>query len=318
MSKRSRNARRRMAQNTAAQNPAMASVQAAALNLADENGQHGMVLDTSLEGLPKQDIRIIELDKMFIDDYQRLLHSDEVEKIVKDFKPEKLGVLVVSERSDGRFAVIDGQHRMISLRRLGYKYAICVVVHGLSVQDEAYNFTHQRDNTKNLTARDRFKSSVIAGEEESTKINYILTKNGYSTEAGGQGARIEAVAALSKVAQLYSYEVLDQVLAFTNTTWPGDRKAVQREILVAFAEFVSRFNISNSEMQARFGEQSPDGLIRQIRQAINSATGASGKSIYGKQERFTACGILVNCYNKGFGSKSKKRLRLVWDASMVE
>ena len=55
MSKRSRNARRRMAQNTAAQNPAMASVQAATLNLADENGQHGMVLDTSLEGLPKQD-----------------------------------------------------------------------------------------------------------------------------------------------------------------------------------------------------------------------------------------------------------------------
>ena len=74
MSKRSRNARRRMAQNTAAQNPAMASVQAA-LNSTEENGQHGMLLDTSLEGLPKQDIRIIELDKMFIDDYQRLKRS---------------------------------------------------------------------------------------------------------------------------------------------------------------------------------------------------------------------------------------------------
>ena len=216
------------------------------------------------------------------------------------------------------YAVIDGQHRMVALRRLGFKFARCNVVHGLSVQDEAYNFAHQRDNTKNLTARDRFKSSVIAGEEVSTKINYILTKNGYSTEAGGQGARIEAVAALAKVSQFYSYEVLDQVLSFTNATWPGDRKAVQREILVALAEFISRFHLSNTEMQARLGEQSPDSLIRQIRQAINSATGASGKSIYGKQERFTACGVLVNSYNKGFGTKSKKRLHLVWDESMIE
>lgn len=309
MSKKSRTARRRAALNTP---PALSPVP------ASENHQRKWILDVPLEGLPPQDFQIIELDKMFVDDYQRLLHSDEVERIVKDFIPGKLGVLEVSEREDGRYAVIDGQHRMVALRRLGFKFARCNVVHGLSVQDEAYNFAHQRDNTKNLTARDRFKSSVIAGEEVSTKINYILTKNGYSTEAGGQGARIEAVAALAKVSQFYSYEVLDQVLSFTNATWPGDRKAVQREILVALAEFISRFHLSNTEMQARLGEQSPDSLIRQIRQAINSATGASGKSIYGKQERFTACGVLVNSYNKGFGAKSKKRLHLVWDESMIE
>lgn len=311
MSKRSRTARRRATQNTS---PALVPMPVGGM----KSNPLSWTLDTPLEGLPEQDFQIIGLDKMFVDEYQRILHSEEVEKIVKDFLPGKLGVLEVSEREDGRYAVIDGQHRMAALRRLGYKYARCNVVHGLSVQDEAYNFTHQRDNTKNLTARDNFKSSVIAGEEASTKINYILTKNGYCTEAGGQGVRIEAVAALFKVSQLYSYEVLDQVLSFTNTTWPGDRKAVQREILVALAEFISRFNLSNTEMQARLGEQSPESLIRQIRQAINSATGASGRSIYGKQERFTACGVLVNSYNKGFGSKSKKRLHLVWDASMVE
>ena len=78
MSKKSRIARRRAALNTP---PAVVPVPVTGIH------QRKWILEESLEGLPPQDFQIIELDKMFVDDYQRLLHSDEVERIVKNFIP---------------------------------------------------------------------------------------------------------------------------------------------------------------------------------------------------------------------------------------
>ena len=64
-----------------------------------------------MEGLADQTIEVIPLDRMFLETYQRTLQQHKVDKIVKEFDSSKLGVLMVSERPDGRYAVIDGQHR---------------------------------------------------------------------------------------------------------------------------------------------------------------------------------------------------------------
>ena len=268
------------------------------------------------DGVPDQTIEVISLDKLFLADYQRILRPGVVENIVNDFNPAQLGVLMVSKRPDGTYAVIDGQHRMTALRRLGYKFARCSVVQGWTEQDEARNFSHQRDNTTNLTAKDRFKSGVIGGEEDNMKINYILTKHGYHVVAGGRGTRVEAVSTLSKIAKIYSYEVLDRVLELTKNTLPGEKKAVCREMLVALSELVSRFEISNADAQARLGRSTPESLIISIRKAISSD--GYVRNMFGKQERFCSCRVLVDAYNRGLGSTSKKRLRLTWDERMAD
>lgn len=112
------------------------------------------------------------------------------------------------------------------------------------------SFTHQHDNTTRLTARDRFKSGVIAEEKTTTEINHVVMKNGYSADGCGHGTRIEAVATLERIKQLYGLDVLDRVLGVTSFTWPGNKKAVSREMMVALAELLSRFRLPDAEVQA--------------------------------------------------------------------
>ena len=274
------------------------------------------ITEEQLEGLADQTIEIIPLDRMFLETYQRPLNPQKVKKIAKEFDPSKLGVLMVSERPDGRYAIIDGQHRSTVLRGLGYKYARCQVVHGWTIQEEAMAFTHQHDNTSRLTAKDRFKSGVIAEEKEKTEINYIATKNGYNADGCGRGTRIEAVGTLEKIGSMYGIDVLDRVLQVTGLTWPKNRKAVCREMLIALAELLSRFDLPEADFQSRLGRYTPDGLVKMIRNLISPNGYIRGEM--GKQERFCACRVLVDAYNKGLGSTSKKRLRLVWNDGETE
>lgn len=291
-------------------------------NLTDTEQMDAKLCETSgitakqMEGLADQTFEVVPLDRMFLETYQRTLQQHKVDKIVKEFDSSKLGVLMVSERPDGRYAVIDGQHRMTALRKMGYKYARCSVVHGWTVQEEAMSFTHQHDNTTRLTARDRFKSGVIAEEKTTTEINHVVMKNGYSADGCGHGTRIEAVATLERIKQLYGLDVLDRVLGVTSFTWPGNKKAVSREMMVALAELLSRFRLPDAEVQARLGRYTPDSLVKMIRNLISPSGYTRG--VMGKQERFCACRVLVDAYNKGLGATSKKRLRLVWNESETE
>ena len=303
MSKRSRNARRHMASQKAVNNvmPAeMKIVEPTNVNVAD------------------QKFEIIPLDKMFLAGYQRKLSDTVVDNMTEHFDAGRVGVLIVSQRKDGTYAVLDGQHRMTALRRLGFTHAICIVLRDMSEADEADYFRHQHDNTRRLTARDKYKASVCANDEKTLKIQAILTKNTFYAETGGQGTRIEAVAALNAIVDIYGYEILDYALELAAATWPGNKQAVCREMLVALAEFSFRFSqmVSVVDFQTRLGERNPSEILRMIRQRNESGTLQMGT--FSKQVRFTACGVLVAYYNRGLGTKSKKRLHLQWDLQTDE
>lgn len=254
---------------------------------------------------------IIPLDKMVLPEYQRDLKEETVKNIVNDYKPEKLGVLHVSERPDGTYAIVDGQHRMFALRRLGFKYASCVVFRGWTEQQESDYFYHQHDNTHNLSAKEKFKSGVYARYENEERLQEILTKNGFYSASGGRGTRIEAIAALNKIADIFNYEVLDQTLGYAATVWPGNRRAVCREMLGALAEFAYRFGeqVSPEQFQKRMQKYSPDVLVTAIRQN-NSMVITRG--VFSKDARFNACAVLVKYYNTGLGSTSKQRLHMIY------
>lgn len=63
-----------------------------------------------------------------------MLNMKNVSGIVRDFDPAKLGVLVVSHRPDGTYSILDGQHRLTALRKLGFAAANCIVLEGMTIQ----------------------------------------------------------------------------------------------------------------------------------------------------------------------------------------
>ena len=74
----------------------------------------------------RQQIVSVPLDRIVTEEYQRVLNMKNVNGIVRDFDPARLGVLVVNHRADGTYAILDGQHRLAALRRMGYAAANCI------------------------------------------------------------------------------------------------------------------------------------------------------------------------------------------------
>jgi hypothetical protein len=253
--------------------------------------------------VPNQKIELIALDDMEPDTkFQRPTKVSQVESIVKKYDDAQLGVITVSWR-DGKYQVIDGAHRAKSLRDLGYTHAYCVVLNGLNLAQEADYFRKQNQDRRQTTIGDNFKAGITAEDEQVIRINEIAMSHGFHIGTGVRKShRLRALTAVYDIVNNYGYEVLDATLKLIAATWPGIRRAAQAEGLVGIAEFASRFNADDfpARMKDRFASVWYEYTVAMsVHASISTVNG-----------RKTFCRVLVEHYNKGLGSNSKRRLRM--------
>jgi len=233
--------------------------------------------------------------------YQRGTDDSQVKDIVNEFDEAKLGALTVSLR-DGNYHIIDGLHRSKAMKALGYTHALCVVLTGMTYEQEAEYFRKQNKNKRIISTFDDFKAGLESKDEVCIRIDEIVRANDFQIGKGGF-FKIAAIRALFTIVEDYGYTVLDDTLCLIANTWNGIPKASQIECLLGIAEFVYRYGMVN------FAERLRDKFsaiwyeyceAMRIRGSIGTAT---------SRKKF--CRVLVEYYNKGLGSKSKKRL--VWE-----
>src|ERR687895_2412245 len=143
----------------------------------------------------------IPLDAMIKDDRaQRPFDPGWARHLINHFDRRLLGVLTVSEREDGRYAVIDGWHRRHALRTLGFTHAPCTVERGLSLADEAGRFAGLN---KRRTVRyiDEFFVRVVAGDPAAVAIHTAIEAAGWKPARGGGDGQLSAVGALERLHQ---------------------------------------------------------------------------------------------------------------------
>ena len=97
--------------------------------------------------------------------YQRDLSPTFVRQTVKAYDPKLVGTIVVSERDEGLYYVIDGWHRREIVQELfGAKHPLRAEVHrDLSEQDEADMFDSLDTKRQKLTSRDHFAGRGVEG-----------------------------------------------------------------------------------------------------------------------------------------------------------
>src|SRR5688572_15942761 len=109
---------------------------------------------------------------------QRTFQPSWADKLAADFNLEGMGFPVVNLRG-GYYYVIDGQHRIAALKKLGFENDTvqCEVYEGLGPTEEAELFL-ERNNNKAVLSLDKFSKAVTANRKVETTIDRIVRGNG--------------------------------------------------------------------------------------------------------------------------------------------
>ena len=96
-------------------------------------------------------------------EYQRETSSKTIWSLIREWDITKCNFLHISYR-DGKFYVIDGQHRMEAAKYLRVKELPCIILTGLSQADEALIFSRQNRNVKVLNVYNTFDANLCCGD----------------------------------------------------------------------------------------------------------------------------------------------------------
>ena len=295
--------------------PAQASIEELKTTNPSE-AQQTLLLD-GREGAPakevEQRIECVPLERIVTEQYQRILNMKNVAGIVKNFDPAKLGVLVVSHRVDGTYAVLDGQHRLTALRRLGYDAANCIVLEGMTIRQEADYFRRQNENKQSLRINDTFNASLWAEDAESLRIKELMDKYGFRHGKSGQPMCICAIGALQRILRRFGDRTLELTLACIAATWPHDSTILRGEMLAGLGEFWRRYGekLTVAQFEARMRKHLPMEMYQEARRRTQGKT--TPATAFNKTIRFTMCAVYVSAYNKQLRTNSPNRLELEWD-----
>ena len=152
---------------------------------------------------------------------QRPLRPAWVDKLVADFELEEMGVPTVNHR-DGFYFIIDGQHRVEALRRLGFgEDAIqCWAYSNMSEQEEAERFLTLNNNLI-VDSFTKFKVSVNAGRQDESAVNKVLLSLGLTATTQATPGAVRAVGTLMRVYRRSGAETLESALRIVRDAY-GD------------------------------------------------------------------------------------------------
>jgi hypothetical protein len=111
--------------------------------------------------------------------YQReRLYEPQVLSIARAFNWAFFGALTVKKR-DGKYFVIDGQHRLAAAIRRGDIHSVpCSVTESCGVADEAVAFVNNNSNRKVVSSFDKYRAMVVACDPTHLGVKEMLEARG--------------------------------------------------------------------------------------------------------------------------------------------
>lgn len=233
----------------------------------------------------------------------RQVNTHRVEQIVKDFDPEAIGVLTVSERMNGsrKYVVIDGQHRCAALVKMGWadQKVPCHVRGELSIAEEAGLFV-KLNNTAKPKAYERFMKSVTAGDPEAMAIDKIVRSVGLKVSDQQVDGTLTAVQALEKIYRGDKFtggesaHVLAGTLRLSTNAWGKTCGAVNANVIQGLALVLRKHG----------AQIDVDDLLKKLSPYSGGPTALLGRArglrdLRGGTVPNCVAAIVVDVYNKG-------------------
>ncbi len=205
--------------------------------------------------------------------YQRPVEQKDVDQIIREWSGRELSPVVVSFR-DGRFNVLDGQHRIEAMRQMaGGRDVIvpCIIHTGMTYEEEADMYAKLDTNKKRLTPRQYTKAIVEAGSDaEAIEIKRLVEDGGFTWALDvptGEPYEISPIRALTDAYRLLGGTAFSRMLALLAGTWQGTPHSLRASILSGMALFLKTYEteVSDRDFIRRMSSVSPDDIIHQGR-----------------------------------------------------
>lgn len=233
---------------------------------------------------------------------QRAVSRPWVKARISCFDVDQLGYPVINRRQNGKYYIVDGQHRVELMRAVGWgdQKIQCECFDGLSQAEEAALF-NARNDRKAVRKYDKFRIGITAGDHRCVAIDKIVREHGMVVSDQARDGHINAVDALEKIycgggiagpadgpiALGRSMQVL--VKAWGKQTSSVNGRVVQGLGMV-FLRYKNTVNIND--------------LVKKLAPFPGGAAGMLGKGrsaqeMNGRALHYCIAGIIVDVYNRG-------------------
>lgn len=205
--------------------------------------------------------------------YQRLVDEREVDRLIREWDERLLDPLVVSYR-EGRFNVIDGQHRVSALRKMNGGRDVmvrCKVYSGLTYKEEAALCWKLDKAKKRLSLSQATNALAESGlDEEITEIKRLMNCEGFTWALGRRHSKdyeVVATRAVINAYRLLGSEGLLRLFRLLGDTWHGDVRSLTAPVISGMALFIKTYDaeLNDRNFVKRLSTIDPDEIMRRGR-----------------------------------------------------
>lgn len=194
--------------------------------------------------------------------YQRDTDSRTIHALIREWDITKCSFLLISYR-DGKFYVVDGQHRREAAKYLRVKELPCIILTGLTQADEALVFSRQNRNVKILNVYNTFEANLCCGDitipevAVDMKIKEICDK--YNVKVGrvnrwnNTEKYLRSLSRARQIVEKNGDKCFEWIIhLIDNTNWSTCSLAYTKEMLTMLKTFYveNEQNLSEMEMYA--------------------------------------------------------------------
>ena len=202
--------------------------------------------------------------------YQRPVNDPVVDRLVREWDPRLLTPLVVSYR-DGRYNLVDGQHRVCAMRKKNNGKdvtALCRVYRGMTYEQEAELY-YKLDKAKgHLRLAHATKALVESGSNaEVIEIKRLLENAGFIwalDKPTGEPFEIGATRAVISAYHLLGGASFSRMLTLMARTWHGAAASMKASMISGMALFLKTYEteLDDNVFIKRLSAVDPDEIIR--------------------------------------------------------
>lgn len=255
----------------------------------------------------KSAIQMISLSDLTVDlAVQRQLNKHRAVRMSWNFDWDLFGVITVSSRSDGRYVVLDGQHRVEAARLAGYGDAkvSCEVFSNLNVEHEAGVFLG-RQQFKIVSAIDEYRVLKAKKDPMAEDIERIVQSHGWRVDRklkADDGRAISAIRALETLwrrDQNGERRLIDRTLGILTKAWGHDRDAVTATLLTGMGGFIATYGekVNDARLSDRLAKHTTAATFAGAARLRRGGTGGSLAN--------AATNEIRDIYNRGLSERNK-------------